>query len=247
MSKYGVFSGSYFPVFGLNSDKFKLEVSDKLSIQDLSTMDYKNFKDTIIDSLNKHAPLKRKYLRANHSNFITKELSKAIMQRSKLRNLYLKVRSDENRIRCKKQRNNNNKKFWKRVKPLFGNKVKGNPNIALVESNDLITDEKSLAETFNNYFVNVVSNLGINILDDKSGKGDVSNYDNHPSIITIKQHITDKNKVFSFRKVTKDEISSAIKTLNHKKPHYLMTCLPKSFNSLVIFLRIFFIITSIVA
>ena len=49
----------------------------------------------------------------------------------------------------------------------------------LVESNDLIKDEKPLAETFNNYFVNVVSNLGINILDDKSGRGDVSNYDNH--------------------------------------------------------------------
>ena len=161
------------------------------------------------------------------------------MQRSKLRNVNLKVRSYENRIRYKKQRNicvsllrkakrkhledlsiadvTDNKKFWKRVKRLFGNKIKGNPNIALVESNDLITDEKSLAETFNNYFVNVVSNLGINILDDKSGKGDVSNYHNHPSIITIKQNITDKNKVFSFRKVTKDEISSAIKTLNHKK------------------------------
>ena len=65
-------------------------------MQDLSTMDYKNFKDTIIDSLNKYSPLKRKYLRANHSNFIAKGLSKAIMQRSKLRNLYLKVRSDKN-------------------------------------------------------------------------------------------------------------------------------------------------------
>ena len=71
-------------------------------MQDLLTMDYKNFKDTIIDSLNKHTPLKRKYVRANHSNFITKELRKAIMQRSKLRNLYLKVRSDGNRTRCKK-------------------------------------------------------------------------------------------------------------------------------------------------
>ena len=36
-------------------------------------------------------------------------------------------------------------------------------------------------------------------------------------IITIKQHITDKNKAFSFRKVTKEEISSTIKTLNRKK------------------------------
>ena len=124
-----------------------------------------------MESLNKHAPLKRKYLRANHSNFITKELSKAIMQRSKVHNLYLDVRSDENRSRCKKQRNicvsllskakrkhykdlsiadvTDNKKFWKRVKPLFRNKIKGNPNITLVEGNDLITDEKSLAETFN--------------------------------------------------------------------------------------------------
>ena len=152
-----------------DSDKFKSEFSDKLSMEDLSTMDYKNFKDTIIDSLNKHAPLKRKYLRANDLNFITKELSKAIMQRSKLHNLYLKVRLNENRIRYKKQRNicvsllkkakrkhfkdlsiadvTDNKNFWKRVKPLFGNKIKGNPNIALVESNDLIADEKPLAET----------------------------------------------------------------------------------------------------
>ena len=81
---------------------------------------------------------------------------------------------------------------------MFGNKIKENPNIVLVESNDLITDEKWLAETFNNYFVNAVSNLGINILDDKSGKGDISSYDNHPSIITIKQCIADTNKSFSF-------------------------------------------------
>ena len=41
-----------------------------------------------------------------------------------------------------------------------------------------------------------------------SGKGDVSNYENHPRVITIKQHTSDKNKVFSCRKVTKDETSA---------------------------------------
>ena len=53
------------------------------------------------------------------------------------------------------------------MKPLFGNKIKGNPNIAIAESNDLIADEKSSPETFNDYIVNVVLNLGINILDNK--------------------------------------------------------------------------------
>ena len=74
-------------------------------MQDLLTMDYKIFKDSIIGSLNKHAPLKRKYLTANHSNFLTKELNKAIVPRSKLRNLFLKVTLNENRIRYKKKRN----------------------------------------------------------------------------------------------------------------------------------------------
>ena len=77
--------------------------------------------------------------------------------------------------------------------------------------------KNSLVEALNDYFVNVVSNLCVNMLDGNPGKGDVSSYDNHPSIISIKQHIRDKNKDFSFRNVTKEEISSAIKTLNRKK------------------------------
>ena len=84
---------------------------------------------------------------------------------------------------------------------MLGNKFEGNPNIALAEGNDLFIDEKLLAETFNfnNYFVNVVSNLGILIVGDNSGQGDFSNYGNHPSIVAIKQHITDKKKVFFFQ------------------------------------------------
>ena len=86
------------------------------------------------------------------------------------------------------------------------------------------------------------------MLDDNSGKGYVSSYDNHPSIISMKKkHITNKNKVFSFRKVTKEEISAAIKTLNRKKPLYLMTYLLKPFSSLVKFLQIFSLKISVVA
>ena len=54
-----------------------------------------------MDAINKHAPLKRKYIRANHAEYMDKELSQAIMKRSKLRNDYLKHRSEENSWRIK--------------------------------------------------------------------------------------------------------------------------------------------------
>ena len=49
-------------------------------------------KMTFLNVLNKFASLKKKYLRANHSRFVNKELNKAIMQRSRLRNAYLKIK-----------------------------------------------------------------------------------------------------------------------------------------------------------
>ena len=45
-----------------------------------------------MDVINKHAPLKRKYIRANHVEYMDKELSQAI-------------RSEENRLTYKKRRN----------------------------------------------------------------------------------------------------------------------------------------------
>lgn len=33
--------------------------------------------------MDKHAPVKKKYLKANHDNYVTKQLIKAIMKRSK--------------------------------------------------------------------------------------------------------------------------------------------------------------------
>ena len=55
--------------------------------------------------LNEHAPIKRKYVRANDGPFVTKALKKAIMLRSKLRNRYNKIRTEENERAFKKQRN----------------------------------------------------------------------------------------------------------------------------------------------
>ena len=44
-------------------------------------------------------------VRGNHSPFLNKNLSKAIMLRTKLRNTFLKNRTEENKFRYTKQRN----------------------------------------------------------------------------------------------------------------------------------------------
>ena len=48
------------------------------------------FTNIFLKVLSKRVPIKMKYLRANHSPFVTKDVSKTIMLRSKLRNQYLK-------------------------------------------------------------------------------------------------------------------------------------------------------------
>ena len=45
--------------------------------------------ETTIDTLNSFAPLKKKYARGNQMSFMTKNLSKQILTRLRLRNKYL--------------------------------------------------------------------------------------------------------------------------------------------------------------
>ena len=48
------------------------------------------FDEVFMTVLNRHAPLKKKILRANHSSYMSKTLRKAIMRRSYLEKKYLK-------------------------------------------------------------------------------------------------------------------------------------------------------------
>ena len=50
-----------------------------------------------VNILNKHAPYNKSIARGNQMPLFTKELSKEIMTRSRLRNKYLKNRNEENR------------------------------------------------------------------------------------------------------------------------------------------------------
>ena len=61
-------------------------------------MEYDTFQEIIVSLLNVYAPLKKKYVRANHANFVTKELRKAIMERTRFRNICLKQRTETTKV-----------------------------------------------------------------------------------------------------------------------------------------------------
>ena len=73
----------------------------------------KIFKETT----DKHAPQKKRKIRGNQAPFITKELRKQIMKRSKSKNLYFKLPSRENFLAHKNEKNkcNNMTKYTKKA------------------------------------------------------------------------------------------------------------------------------------
>ena len=56
-----------------------------------------NFCEICTETFNKHVPRKRKTIRGNQSPFINKEIPKAIMKRTQLRNKFLRHERDESR------------------------------------------------------------------------------------------------------------------------------------------------------
>ena len=126
-----------------SNEKYRETLINNLSKENFINNDdgFQRFCHISLDALNKHAPRKKKHARGNQMPFFNKELSKAIMTRTKLRNIFLQNRSEENRIRYTKQRNFcvsllrktkkryyenlnekfvvDNKLFWKTVKPLL--------------------------------------------------------------------------------------------------------------------------------
>ena len=69
-----------------DKNKFNHELKEHLST--LKVDEYSEFENTFLTILNKHAPIKKKALRANHVPYMTKALRKAIMRRSNLQTLY---------------------------------------------------------------------------------------------------------------------------------------------------------------
>ena len=151
---------------------FKNSVYEKLTNN--TELDYNGFEEIVLNLLSSQAPFKKRMVRANQRVFMNKEIHKAIMVRSRLRNKFLKERTAFSREAYNKQRNycvklireskikyfgnlnvkdiTDNKNFWKTVGSNFCSKKPINENISLWEKNRLIIDEKSIAKVFYDYF-----------------------------------------------------------------------------------------------
>ena len=170
------------------------------------------------------------------------------MTRSRLRNKFLKTKTDANRKAYNKQRNycvslfrrekksffNNldtkkivdNKRFWETFKPFFLDKNKVENKIALIEDKTkIVSDNKLVAGTFNNFFANIVQLLGLQCKDEllvsvkhiqDPLEKILEKFKQDPSIFAIMKHKPNKPN-FLFSGVAKQSIKSLIKTLDSSK------------------------------
>ena len=146
-----------------DKQNFLHELDQKLIQGDIYKTDdsYSKLTEIMFEVLEKHAPLKTKTIRGNQAPFTNKRLSKAIMNKSRIRNKYLQWPSRENFLAYKKIKNkcNNllkkskkkyfqenanegsvsNKSFWNTVKPFISNKGTLSNDDIIIESADDIT------------------------------------------------------------------------------------------------------------
>ena len=230
-----------------NSRFFAEILSHNLLMLDRGDMRHELFRDIVMKLLNIHAPLKKKFVRANQGPFMSKTFSKACMTRSRLRNKYLRTPSEENKINFKKQRNFcvnllkrekkayysslntklvlDNKKFWKTVSPLFSEKHKISEKITLIEGDTIISDDSQVAETFNAHFSNATAKLDIKGYPDclsvpshyDSINGAIHKFSLHPSVLKIRENIK-VSALFNFSLTDVASIASKIRELDITKP-----------------------------
>ena len=129
---------------------------------------------------------------------MNKSLSKAIMVKAKIRNIFFKSKREENNINYNKQRNLDvNKKIWKVVKPLLSIKIMCSEKIALVEGTKIFKNDKETAKVLNNFFSTIIQNLKspqyieqdpISVSIKDSEMREIVKYRAHSSSISIKRN-----------------------------------------------------------
>ena len=227
-----------------SNETFRVSLINNLSNEVFVNNDdgLQKFCKTTMDTLNSFAPIKKKYARGNQMSFMTKNLSKEIMTKSRLRNKYLKHKTEENRLLYTQQRNKcvfllrktkmnyygnlnekditDNKKFWKTVKPFLSDKSINSDKIHLNENGELINSKSKTAEVLNEFFPNIVKNLKISTYENLNHNFEkilkaILKHKSSPSNIAIKEK--PKKTKFTFHEVYNEKIVKEIRRLNKNK------------------------------
>ena len=197
------------------------------------------FSPVFRDVVNRHAPLKQKAVCGNSAPIITKQLNKAIMDRSRIKKRYSKCPSREKFLELEKAKRLSknltkkadmaaNKQFWDAVKPFFSNR---NLHSSINDKDKIVDNEVKLVELFNAYFINAVGNrtrktptsLGDSSNQQKNTdnvKKIVSEYKDHPSVVKINETFKNFGN-FDLPKARPKDINKIIKSLNHSKSNIL--------------------------
>ena len=207
--------------------------------------DYSYFESDFTSTLNRYAPVKQKLIRGNDKPFVSNEMRKEIMLRSRLKGIANRSKLPEDFLRYKKQRNKvvalnkRNKKmffsnlcinrgqknFWEACKPILSSKPTYMVEKIHLEKNGLVVaDDHKIAKILNENFINVVSELKLNTWKSTKlitnladpVKMAFEKFSDHPSILKIKATYQ-KTKDFTFKHITPIEVLKQIKKLKAKK------------------------------
>lgn len=211
------------------------------------SVDWADYELRFLKVLNKHAPVKKKTIRANHKPYITKEIRKSIMNKTRLANKrhitnnegdfreYKRLKNYVNR-ECKRAKKDyfskldvkllqDNKTFWKTMGNELSDKGRGNHKITLVDNNNnIISNDEDVAKQFDYVFSNAVKKLDIPQIPVNNVEGNwdvvdtaILKYKDHPSISKINQKMSTPMEDFEFHSVNEAYILKVIKGLKKGK------------------------------
>ena len=101
-------------------------------------------------------------------------------------------------------------------------------DITLVKEDEIITDDRELAEVFNDHYINIVeksSGKKPSSIAENAPSSDercivrliLQQYQNHPSVLAIIQSLENPFNTFSLHKVSTEDVLRLLRAINDKK------------------------------
>ncbi|CAB4024314.1 Hypothetical predicted protein, partial [Paramuricea clavata] len=170
------------------------------------------WKSLLLDALNRHAPLRHKRIRNNPVPWINPQIKELMRKRDYHKKKTIKYDSESQWELYKTLRNEassqmgDSKSGWAWINSLLGRKHK-NANINELKVNDdIISDDKSITETLNEYFINIGMKM--------AAESACQNTDALNDQVIYESTVLLPKENFHFADITIDSVSKRLQKLN---------------------------------